>query len=266
MAAGTTISLGPAGEEWSYNRDLKAYDLSRGSSEVLCVGTTQGPGGTSITVSREASALVVVDMQNYFLSPEFRDHPLGLAAVKPTIKVIEKCREAGIQVIWLNWGLNPTDLASMPASVQRGFAHDLLLGTNNGHNGLGADLGGDKGDCLMAGSWNADIWPALKACTQPGDAFCAKNRMSGLWNPEQPLWKYLVGERKRTLFFAGVNTDQCVLGTLADAYNAGWDCVLIDDCCATTTECGKDVCLQNVANYYGFVVDSKSLVDGKILG
>lgn len=55
------------------------------------------------------------------------------------------------------------------------------------------------------------------------DVHYAKNRMSGLWNEEQALWKYLVNEGKdiRTLFFAGVNTDQCVLGTLTSAYSAG---------------------------------------------
>lgn len=54
-------------------------------------------------------------------------------------------------------------------------------------------------------------------------------------------------EKIETVFFAGVNTDQCVLGTLTDAYNAGWGCVLVDDCCATTTEGGKEVCLHNVS-------------------
>jgi len=50
-----------------------------------------------------------------------------------------------------------------------------------------------------------------------------------------------------TLLFAGVNTDQCVLGTLVDAYNCGWGCVLVDDCCGTTTKGGKEVSLWNVA-------------------
>jgi len=31
-----------------------------------------------------------------------------------------------------------------------------------------------------------------------------------------------------------------VLGTLTNAYNAGWDVVMINDCCATTTDQGKE--------------------------
>lgn len=104
----------------------------------------------------------------------------------------------------------------------------------------------------MAGSWNADIYPPLKEMVKDDDVHCAKNRMSGLWSEEQPLWRYLdgkdggKGKGKRTLLFTGVNTDQCVLGTLVNAYNAGWDCVMIDDCCATTTPYGREVCVQNI--------------------
>ena len=59
--------------------------------------------------------------------------------------------------------------------------------------------------------------------------------MSGRWNSDQPLWKALRAEKKDTLLFTGVNTDQCVQGTLVDAYNVGWNCIPIDDCCGTTT-------------------------------
>jgi nicotinamidase-related amidase len=57
----------------------------------------------------------------------------------------------------------------------------------------------------------------------------------------------LKAEKKNTILFAGVNTDQCVLGTLVDGYNAGWNCVLVDDCCATTTEGGKEVSFHNIS-------------------
>ena len=77
--------------------------------------------------------------------------------------------------------------------------------------------------------------------------------MSGLWNEEQPLYKTLVNKGVSTLLFAGVNTDQCVLGTLVDAYNCGWGCVLVDDCCGTTTNGGKEVSLWNVAVSFTFL-------------
>jgi phosphatidylethanolamine-binding protein len=113
-------------------------------------------------------------------------------------------------------------------------------------SGLGADLGDGKGRCLMAGEWNAAIYEPMQEWVRPEDVHCAKNRMSGMWGLRQPLWEYLDSAGKRTLLFTGVNTDQCVLGTLVDAYNAGWDCILVEDCSATTTPNGKDVCLSNI--------------------
>lgn len=140
----------------------------------------------------------------------------------------------------------------MPAGVQRGFMRDVLRPPGaevqrRPYTGLGTDLGGSKGRVLFAGSWNADIFPPLKAHMKEEDIHCPKNRMSGLWTPEQPLWKEMKNKEKKTLLFTGVNTDQCVLGTLADGYNAGWNCVLVEDCCGTPTPSGRDVTLWNIA-------------------
>ena len=64
-----------------------------------------------------------------------------------------------------------------------------------------------------------------------------------------------------TLLFAGVNVDQCVYATLCDAAGLGYDCVLLDDCCATTS---PSFCVEatryNVAQCYGFVADGADLV------
>jgi nicotinamidase-related amidase len=261
------LTFGPPGEEWTYDRASKTYDLTRHRTPTFKFSTTQGPAETYLTISPEISALVVVDMQNFFLHPDCRSHPLGLAAVQPTLKAIAKCRELGIQVIWLNWGLTDTDMLTLPASVQRGFSRSLIAANPSDpvRAGLGADLGNGQGRCLFAGSWNADVYGPLKDQVRPdlGDLECAKNRMSGLWSESQPLYKALVGGGKRTLLFAGVNTDQCVLGTLSDGYNRGWDCVLLDDCCATTTEGAREVCMLNVAGAYGFVSDSGRLGAGE---
>lgn len=100
----------------------------------------------------------------------------------------------------------------------------------------------------MAGSWNARIYDTLQDVSQvDSDIFCNKNRISGFWNGETPLAKALTAGGFRTLLFTGVNTDQCVLGTLADAYYRGWDCIMVEDCCATTTPGGQDVTIYNTS-------------------
>lgn len=46
----------------------------------------------------EKTALVIVDMQNYFLDERCMDHPNGLKAIEPTIRVLDACRKGDVQV------------------------------------------------------------------------------------------------------------------------------------------------------------------------
>jgi phosphatidylethanolamine-binding protein len=155
----------------------------------------------------------------------------------------------------------------MPAAVQRSFSRNLLdlpAGTSTGvdkepseeekegtqaRHGFGSEMGLGRGRLLMEGSWNAEVYETLHPCmSKEEDIFCSKNRISGLWADDTPLAQALKSNSNlRTLLFTGVNTDQCVLGTLFDAYNRGYDCVMIDDCCATKTPGGDEVTVWNVS-------------------
>jgi nicotinamidase-related amidase len=153
----------------------------------------------------------------------------------------------------------------MPAGVLRGFSKRLIdPSSSKKYAGLGVDMGEGMGRALFEGSWNAGIHPDLAQYVDRTDIHCAKNRMSGLWSQDQPLWKYLKAADKKSMLLTGVNTDQCVLGTLSDAYNSGWDVIMVEDCCATTTAGAKEVSIWNVSANYGFVCDSKKLLEGKL--
>ena len=113
------------------------------------------------------------------------------------------------------------------------------------YKGLGSELGPvkieddkvvDAGRLLMRDTWNAALPPALDAAYREGrllkekpDVWIHKNRMSGLWGSLTPCTEYLEREGIKTLLFAGVNTDQCVAGSLQDAFTKGWDCILVKD-------------------------------------
>lgn len=214
------------------------------------------------------TVLVVIDMQNYFIHPECRDHAGGIAAVKPTLSVIERCREEGIPVAWLNWGINEHDLKVMPPAVQRGFCHNRAKTLGYGwHVGLGSQLPDDQGRCLWKGSWNARLYDPFLEVAKEEDCFFDKNRPSGMWSTEEPLHRYLRENQKKTLLFCGVNTDQCVLGTLTDSYSSGFDCIMVGDCVGTMTGfAAKELVEYNVATNYGFVTDSEALRNAYHLG
>jgi nicotinamidase-related amidase len=97
------------------------------------------------------------------------------------------------------------------------------------------------------------------SCKEPEDIKVDKYRISGFW--DTPLDSILRNLGTRTVPFAGVNTDQCVMHSLTDANFLGYGCVMVEDCCATTS---PDFCTEasvwNVKKCFGFVTDS-----GKIL-
>lgn len=78
--------------------------------------------------------------------------------------------------------------------------------------------------------------------------------MSGLWGYQTALDLHLKETGVTTLLFAGVNADQCVLGTLVDAYFRGYDCIVVEDCIATTSPTGG---LENVVYNAGNVGESR---------
>ena len=65
----------------------------------------------------------------------------------------------------------------------------------------------------------------------------------------------------KALFFSGVNTDQCVLHSLTDAHFLGYNCVLVEDCCGTTS---PDFCREATLwkFCFGLVTDTAKMAKG----
>ncbi|CCM04619.1 uncharacterized protein FIBRA_06803 [Fibroporia radiculosa] len=197
---------------------------------------------------------------SFFLHPDLRDHPTGLDCVLPLMKAVPALRSHGIKILWVNWGLTGHELHTIPPSLVRGFM-------KNGRGGFGSHLPGSFGRMLMRGEFNSDLYGPLQHLYEEGkkagtDVWIHKNRMSGLWGYQSALDLYLKENGINTLFFAGVNADQCVLGTLADAYFRGYDCITLKDGIATTSPAGGlENVLYNAVNGYGFVTDTQRVVE-----
>lgn len=100
----------------------------------------------------------------------------------------------------------------------------------------------------MLGPRNAQLYdPLNSAYHAQEDIVFPKTRVSGLWRDHTPFFDALQSHEVKTLLFAGVNTNQCVLGTSLDCYYRGLDCIMLEDCCATTTPGGQDVCIRDIS-------------------
>lgn len=206
-----------------------------------------------LTLNLARTALVVIDMQNDFCHSQGWLASIGVDVqparqpIAPLQRLLPVLRQAEVPVLWLNWGNRPDRLNLSPS----------LLHVYNGNGtsiGLGDVLPGAPGPpeqarVLQALSWGAEVVSEL--VQEPGDIRIDKFRMSGFY--DTPLDAILRNLDIQTLLFAGVNADQCVLATLMDANFLGYDCVLLEDCTATTSpEFCWQATLYNVRQCFGF--------------
>ncbi|MEP0922346.1 isochorismatase family cysteine hydrolase [Leptolyngbya sp. ST-U4] len=202
------------------------------------------------------AALIVVDMQNDFCHPDGWLAHIGVDVtparepIAPLKTLIPELRSAAVPIVWLNWGNRP-DLLNISAGLRH-----VYNPTGEGI-GLGDGLPKNGAPVLQKGSWAAAVVDEL--IQESEDISVDKYRMSGFW--DTPLDSILRNLGRTTLFFSGVNADQCVLATLLDANFLGYDCILLRDCTATTS---PDYCLKatfyNVNQCFGFVADSAALL------
>jgi nicotinamidase-related amidase len=201
-------------------------------------------------------AILVVDMQNDFCHPDGWLAHIGVDVtparepIEPLKTLLPQLRAVNIPVVWVNWGNRP-DLLNISAGLRH-----VYNSTGEGI-GLGDPLPKTGAPVLTVGSWAAAVVDELEQ--KPEDILLDKYRMSGFW--DTPLDSILRNLGKTTLFFAGVNIDQCVMATLQDANFLGYDCILVKDCAATTS---PDYCLKatlyNVNQCFGFVTDSQPVI------
>jgi nicotinamidase-related amidase len=202
------------------------------------------------------AALLVIDMQNDFCHPDGWLAHIGVdvsparSPIAPLQTLLPVLRSLQVPIIWVNWGNRP-DLLNISAATRHVYDP-----TGEGV-GLGDPLPKNQAPVLQKDSWAAAVVDELEQ--KPDDVRVDKYRMSGFW--DTPLDSILKNLGRSTLLFAGVNADQCVMATLQDANFLGYDCILLQDCTATTSPdyCWKAT-LYNVNQCFGFVADSTTLV------
>lgn len=243
--------LGIAPNAWAVNQAIA--DITRPPLDpqpVILATETK-----NLRLDLAKAAILVIDMQNDFCHPDGWLSHIGVDVnparqpIKPLQNLLPTLRATGVPIIWVNWGNRP-DLLNISAGV-----HHVYNSTGEGV-GLGDPLPSNGAKVLMKGSWAAAVVDELEQL--PGDVFIDKYRMSGFW--DTPLDSILRNLGRTTLFFAGVNADQCVMATLQDANFLGYDCILVKDCTATTS---PEYCwlatLYNVKQCFGFVTDSEAI-------
>jgi ureidoacrylate peracid hydrolase len=199
---------------------------------------------TTITqkAAPEHAALLVIDVQNDFVAENGFFHKVGAnipaiqRAVPPLLRLIDKAREAGVLVVFVQAIYDPEHVSAP-------------MRERNARRGIPIPR------CLT-GSWGAEFYGVRPL---PSEPVVIKHRYSAFTNPE--LKALLDKHGVRSLLLTGVSTDTCVESTGRDFYFADYYVTLVADCCAAASEQDHEVALARFDRDYGAVVKSAEIIE-----
>ena len=108
----------------------------------------------------------------------------------------------------------------------------------------------------IRGSWDAEIVDDLKPSLD--DHVVIKRRDSVFQDTEVEVWLRSLGID--SIIFSGIDTSICVESSLRDAFNHGYDILLISDATASNNLDHYNSTLDNIRNYYGLVTNLDELI------
>lgn len=113
-------------------------------------------------------------LRNFFLHPSLRSHSPGLSALHHLLSTaIPTARQAGIKILWVNWGLTLLEIEGMPPTHAASFGGILRDDKDGRREGFGSELGRldggvalEGGKLLVRDSWNGEC----QGCSSGGES------------------------------------------------------------------------------------------------
>jgi ureidoacrylate peracid hydrolase len=187
-------------------------------------------------------ALLVIDVQNGFAAKGGSYDQLGidistyLNVIPRIANLISICRDARIPIFY-------TQAIREPSGI------DLLTNVHRILPKSREERIRMKPICVR-GTWDAEIVDEIKPIDS--DHVIRKRRDSAFYDTEIGVW--LKSTRIDTLIFCGIDTSISVESSLRDAFNLGYDVILMSDATASNIEKHYQSTLENVRGYYGLVM------------
>ena len=165
------------------------------------------------------TALVVVDMQNYYVAEGYPNESPNARAIVPNInRMAVALRAAGGRVVWVQ-----TDSAE--ALAKWGNHHKYKLTPENAARRL---------KLLSASDEGFKLYRTLEP--KPDDLYVRKIKFSALVGESSDLDKVLRGHEIEILLIAGTKTNVCCESTARDASMMEYRVALLSDATATSTD------------------------------
>ena len=165
------------------------------------------------------TALLVIDLQNYFLKPGAQgETPLARAIVPTVNQLAAALRGRGGHVVWIRNGT---------AGTRQSWStfHECLM-TPERQQRRYKEMEAD-GDGF-------EFWHALDI--RPGDGKIEKNRFSAFIQGSSPIVDYLHSRSIDTVLIAGTATNVCCESTARDAMMLNFKTIMVSDALAARSD------------------------------
>ena len=207
------------------------------------VSSRQGRAHTCETFEPERTALVVVDMQNFFM------HESQLQAVDAAREIVDNVnrlaaatRAAGGKVVW----------------IQNFASNESLEGWSKMAERYKPELREKRWAQMQKDAFGFQLWSGLDV--KPEDLRVTKRRYSAFIDGSSDIEIQLKDHRIDTLLVTGVATNVCCESTARDAMMLNYRSLMVSDGCAATTDQEHAASLGNFYLFFGDVQTTEEVI------
>jgi ureidoacrylate peracid hydrolase len=189
-----------------------------------------------------SAALIVVDVQNDFVSPEGSaakrgdDVGAALAMIPNLTGLIDQARKVGLTVVYIR--TTHSDWTDTPSWIYRTSQKSVL-------------------STCREGTWGAEFYDGIAPL--PSERVVIKHRYSAFINTD--LNTVLKARGIQSILVCGVATNVCVETTTRDGYMYDYYVTMIDDCSAAYDAKLHMGTLENIRRHFGLVASSHQIIE-----
>jgi nicotinamidase-related amidase len=192
-----------------------------------------------VTIDPGVSALLIQDMQNDIVKSDRPVIPMGgPRLIANCQQLLVKARQVGMPVIYVRVSRRP-DLKDAPRPP------------------LGAPANPPAGPALVEATPGSEV--VMELAPQPEDPVVTKHTTSPFNTTDIEVYLRRFGIK--TLILTGYSTTGVVEGSLRDARDKDYDCVVVRDCCAAATAQEHDTCMDIVFPRMAWVASLDGVVE-----